>query len=46
MRKLEHAWFLLGVARSGREPWYLPSESYLGQKEDDDDDATFWLFFC
>ena len=25
----------LGVARSGREPRYLPSESYLGHKEED-----------
>ena len=35
-----HAWFRLGVARSGKKGkgTCLPSESYLGQKEDDDDD--------
>ena len=32
-----HPWKALGVARSGREPRYLPSELYLGQKEDDGD---------
>ena len=37
VRKLVQACLRLGVARSGREPRYLPSESYLGQKEDDDD---------
>ena len=34
--KLETQCCDLGVAMSGREPRYLPSESYLGQKEDGD----------
>ena len=34
MRKLVQAWPFLCVARSGREPRYFPSESYLGEKED------------
>ena len=33
MIKVVHPWCTLGVARSGRESRYLPSESYLGQKE-------------
>ena len=37
VRKLVQPCWYLGVARSGRESRYLPSESYLGQKEDDDD---------
>ena len=36
--KLVQACSFLGVARSGREPRYFPLESYLGQKEDNDDD--------
>ena len=35
VRKLVQPWFNLGVLRSGREPRYLPSESYLGYKEVD-----------
>ena len=31
-------WALLGMARLGREPRYLPSESYLGQGYDDNND--------
>ena len=39
VRKLVQLWWRLGVVMSGREPRYLPSESYLGQKEDEDDNA-------
>ena len=37
VKKLVQSWWFLGVARSGRDSRYLPSESYLGQKEDDGD---------
>ena len=36
--KVVQPWLHLGVARSGRESRYLPTESYLGQREDDDGD--------
>ena len=42
VRKLVQPWKYLGVARSGSEPRYLPSESYLGQKEIDDDDEYYY----
>ena len=38
VRKLVQPWFSLGVIRSGREPRYLPSESYLSQKENENND--------
>ena len=38
MKKLVQAWWALGVARSGRESRYFPSESNLGEKEDKDGD--------
>ena len=43
VRKLVQPCQSLGVARSGRELRYLPSESYLGQKEDDDDNDYYDL---
>ena len=39
--KVVQLWSRLGVARSGRESTYFPSESYLGQKEDDDANYDF-----
>ena len=38
VKKLVQACEPLGVARSGREARYLPSESYLGQKDGEDGD--------